>query len=206
MSIGQHLDNIESMVTSGRVRGTARTLVNIEAITEALNEARGSMPDYIKEAEAVLRQKEAILKQAELEARRIRTYADEEATTIRQLAEEQTNASLTSAREQSRKMIDQAEVIRVSEEQAEEIIHKAEKRAAAIIAKGEARVNGIISASEMEADERRPRRRQLRPGSLVRTRRARRRHVGPGADRDRHARQPVLETDRNLLHQLTRRP
>ena len=155
MSIGQHLDNIESMVTSGRVRGTARTLVNIEAITEALNEARGSMPDYIKEAEAVLRQKEAILKQAELEARRIRTYADEEATTIRQLAEEQTNASLTSAREQSRKMIDQAEVIRVSEEQAEEIIHKAEKRAAAIIAKGEARVNGLISASEMEADERR---------------------------------------------------
>ena len=51
MSIGQHLDNIESMVTSGRVRGTARTLVNIEAMTEALNEARGSMPDYIKEAE-----------------------------------------------------------------------------------------------------------------------------------------------------------
>ena len=155
MSIGQHLDNIESMVTSGRVRGTARTLVNIEAITEALNEARGSMPDYIKEAEAVLRQKEAILKQAELEARRIRTYADEEATTIRQLAEEQTNASLTSAREQSRKMIDQAEVIKMSEEEAEVIIQKAEKRAAAIIAKGEARVNGIISASEMEADERR---------------------------------------------------
>ena len=155
MSIGQHLDNIEAMITAGRVRGTARTLMNIDAITEALTEARNSMPDYIKESEAVLRQKEAIIKQAELEARRIRTYADEEATTIRQLAEEQTNASLTSAREQSRKMIDQAEVIRVSEEEADEIIQKAEKRAAAIIAKGEARVNAMISASEMELDERR---------------------------------------------------
>ena len=155
MSIGQHLETIEAMVNSGRVKGTARTLVNVDAVTEALNEARNALPDYIKEAEAVLRQKEAILKQAELEARRIRTYADEEATTIRQLAEEQSNASLSSAREQSRKMIDQTEVIKVSEEEADEIVQKAEKRAAAIIAKGEARANSIISASEMEADERR---------------------------------------------------
>ena len=155
MSIGQHLDKIEEMVTAGRVRGTARTLVNLDAINEALKEARGSMPDYIKEAEAVLRQKEAIIKQAELEARRIRTYADEEATTIRQLAEEQSNASLTSAREQSHKMIDKTEVVKVSEVKAEEIIQAAEKKAAGMIAKGEARVNSIISASEMEADERR---------------------------------------------------
>lgn len=94
MSIGQHLDNIEAMATSGRVKGTARTLVNLEAITEALNEARKALPDYMKESEAVLRQKEAIIKQAELEARRIRTYADEEATTIRQLAEEQDRKSV----------------------------------------------------------------------------------------------------------------
>ena len=155
MSIGQHLDNIESMVTSGRVRGTARTLVNMEAITEALNEARGSMPDYIKEAEAILRQKEAIIKQAELEARRIRTYADEEATTIRQLAEEQSNASLTSAREQSHKMIDKNEVVIASEAKAEEIVQVAEKKAAGMIKKADGRVDGIISASEVEADERR---------------------------------------------------
>ena len=155
MSIGQHLDNIEAMAAAGRVKGTARTLVNLEAITEALNEARNALPDYMKESEAVLRQKEAIIKQAELEARRIRTYADEEATTIRQLAEEQSNASLSSAREQSRKMIDQAEVIKASEEEADEVVQKAEKRAAAIIAKGESRANSIIAASEMEADERR---------------------------------------------------
>ena len=128
MSIGQHLDTIEEMVSAGRVRGTARTLVNIEAINEALNEARGSMPDYIKEAEAILRQKEAIIKQAELEARRIRTYADEEATTIRQIAEEQSNASLTSAREQSHKMIDKNEVVIASEAKAEEIVQVAEKK------------------------------------------------------------------------------
>ncbi len=155
MSMIDHVEKIESMVTSGRVPGTARSLVNLERITEVLSEMRADVPEQINEAQAVLRQKEAVLKQAEMEARRIRGYADEEATTIRQLAEEQSSSMLETSREEARKMVEASEVTKASHERANEIIQEAEAKAAQMIADAKQSVNGIIADAEQQAEERR---------------------------------------------------
>ncbi|MDP6666869.1 MAG: hypothetical protein QF357_05660, partial [Dehalococcoidia bacterium] len=133
MTLMSQLEDLEAMIAKGRVPGTARTLVNLTKITKIINGMKDDMPAQINEAEGIVRQQEAIIKQAELEARRVRAYADEEATTIRQLAEEQSNTLLTASREEAHRMVQETEIIRVANEQAAEIGADAEKRAANLI-------------------------------------------------------------------------
>jgi vacuolar-type H+-ATPase subunit E/Vma4 len=143
------------MIVKGRVPGTARTLVNLDKITAVIDEMKGEMPEQLNEAEGVVRQKDAIIKQAELEARRIRAYADEEATTIRQLAAEQSNTLLTTSQEEARTMIQDTEITRMANENATEIEADAQKRAGKLIDDAEGHVNGILNEAETSADSRR---------------------------------------------------
>ena len=121
MTLMAQLENMEAMIVKGRVPGTARTLVNQQKISAIIDEIKKHLPDEITEAEGVVRQKDAIIKQAEIEARRIRAYADEEATTIRQLAEEQSNTLLATSQEEAKKMVQDTEIIRKANENANEI-------------------------------------------------------------------------------------
>ena len=155
MTLMSQLEDLEAMIVKGRVPGTARTLVNLDKITAVIAEMKGEIPTQINEAEAVVRQKDAIIKQAELESRRIRAYADEEATTIRQLAEEQSNTLLTTSQEEARAMIQETEITRVANEEAVVIEADAQKRASRLIDDGESRVNGILNDAETSADSRR---------------------------------------------------
>jgi len=155
MTLMSQLEDLETMIVKGRVPGTARTLVNLDKITAVIAEMKGEIPTQINEAEAVVRQKDAIIKQAELESRRIRAYADEEATTIRQLAEEQSNTLLTTSQEEARAMIQETEITRVANEEAVVIEADAQKRASRLIDDGESRVNGILNDAETSADSRR---------------------------------------------------
>jgi hypothetical protein len=155
MTLMSQLEDLEAMIVKGRVPGTARTLVNLEKITAVIAEMKGEMPTQINEAEGVVRQKDAIIKQAELESRRIRAYADEEATTIRQLAEEQSNTLLTTSQEEARAMIQETEITRVANEEAVVIEADAQKRASRLIDDAESRVNGILNDAETSADSRR---------------------------------------------------
>ena len=155
MTLMSQLEDLEAIIVKGRVPGTARTLVNLEKITAAIAEMKGEMPTQINEAEGVVRQKDAIIKQAELEARRIRAYADEEATTIRQLAEEQSNTLLTTSQEEATKMVQETEITRVANEKATETDADAQNRAGKLIDDAENRVNGILHEAETAADARR---------------------------------------------------
>lgn len=155
MTLMSQLEDLEAMIVKGRVPGTARTLVNLDKITAVIAEMKGEIPTQINEAEAVVRQKDAIIKQAELESRRIRAYADEEATTIRQLAEEQSNTLLTTSQEEARAMIQKTEITRVANEEAVVIEADAQKRASRLIDDAESRVNGILNDAETSADSRR---------------------------------------------------
>ena len=83
MTLMSQLEDLEAMIVKGRVPGTARTLGNLEKITAAITEMKSDMPTQMSEAEGVVRQKDAIIKQAELEARRIRAYADDEFFSLR---------------------------------------------------------------------------------------------------------------------------
>ena len=155
MSIGEQLDKLETAVAGGRVPGTSRTLVNMNAVNQLISEIRGSLPEHVNEAEAVLRQKDGIIKQAELEARRIRAYADEEAMTIRQLAEEQSAASLEPARQQARGMVMTTEIVKAAEEESAGLLRRAEETASQVVADAEAEAERILSTTFHEADERR---------------------------------------------------
>ena len=155
MTVMSQLEDLEAMILKGRVPGTARTLVNLDKITSLINEMKTDMPTQINEAEGVVRQKDAIIKQAELEARRIRAYADEEATTIRQLAEEQSNTLLTTSQEESHKMVQDTEITRVANENAASIEADANLRAGKLIDDAESRVNGILNEAETSAESRR---------------------------------------------------
>ncbi len=155
MTIMTQLEDLEAMIAGGRVPGTARTLVNLEKVTTVINEMKVELPSQINEAEGIVRQKEAIIKQAELEARRIRAYADEEATTIRQLAEEQSSTLLTASQAEAHKMIENTEITRVARENAAETGDEAVRRAGKMIDDAEDRVNGILNEANTQADQRR---------------------------------------------------
>jgi len=154
MTLMSQLENLEAVIVKGRVPGTSRTLVNLDKITTVIDEMKAQMPDQFNEAEGVVRQKDAIIKQAELEARRIRAYADEEATTIRQLAEEQSNTLLTTSQEEARKMIQNTEIIQMANENAAEIESDAEKRTDKLIDDAEGRANVILNEAETSAGSR----------------------------------------------------
>ena len=155
MTLMAQLENLETMMVKGRVPGTARTLVNQQKISALINEMKTNLPDEITEAESVIRQKDAIIKQAEIEARRIRAYADEEATTIRQLAEEQSNTLLKTSQEEAKKMIQDTEITRKSNENAIEIESVANSRAGKVVDDAESRVNTILHDAGISAEERR---------------------------------------------------
>jgi len=155
MTLMEQLENLETMMVKGRVPGTARTLVNQQKISALINEMKKNLPDEITEAESIVRQKDAIIKQAEIEARRIRAYADEEATTIRQLAEEQSNTLLTTSQEEAKKMIQDTEISRKANENAIEIESVANSRAGKVIDDAESRVNTILHDAGISAEERR---------------------------------------------------
>ncbi len=155
MSVPDSLEKIESMIASGRVPGTSRSLVNIERISALLEEIKGGLPEHSNEAMGVVRQKDAILKQAEMEARRMRAYADEEATTIRQLAEEQSTAALTASKQQADSMITASEVVKASNERAAQVVREAEVKAQHILADAKNKLNAIVSEAEKQAEERR---------------------------------------------------
>ena len=155
MTLTAQLENLATMIVKGRVPGTARTLVNQRKISALINEMKKHLPDEITEAEGVVRQKDAIIKQAEIEARRIRAYADEEATTIRQLAEEQSNTLLTTSQEEAKKMIQGTEITRKANENAIEIESVANTRAGKLIDDAESRVNTILHDAGISSEERR---------------------------------------------------
>ncbi len=155
MTLMAQLEKLETMMVKGRVPGTARTLVNQQKISALINEMKKNLPDEITEAESIVRQKDAIIKQAEIEARRIRAYADEEATTIRQLAEEQSNTLLTTSQEEAKKMIQDTEISRKANENAIEIESVANSRAGKVVDDAESRVNTILHDAGISAEERR---------------------------------------------------
>jgi vacuolar-type H+-ATPase subunit H len=155
MASMDHIAKLEEMLNSGRVPGTARTLVNLEKIGEVITELKRELPSQVNDAQTVLRQKEAILKQAELEARRIRAYADEEATTIRQLAEEQSKSQIETTSREAEAMVTDSEVVKAAERRAEEIEQEAQEKASKIISEAQGKLNQILAGAEKDAGERR---------------------------------------------------
>ena len=167
MSIAELVEQLEAEFVGGnRLPGTSRRLININDASRLIEALRTQLPEEIAEAQGIVRQKEGILKQAELEARRMRQYADEEATSIRETAEEKSTAAMDAAQQQAIRMIEETEVLRAAERRAEEIIANAEEKSRAIIdvaeeeagsriAEADAKIGREVAAVDAEISSRR---------------------------------------------------
>ena len=149
MSIVEIISQLEAEISGGnKVPGTSRRLVSVENTARLIEEIRDNLPEELSDAQGVMRQKESIIKQAELEARRIRAYADEEATTIRETAEEKANAATSAAEQRATQMLEETEVFKAAERRAEEIIATAEEKSRAIIDTAEEEAGNRISIAD----------------------------------------------------------
>jgi len=153
-SILDHIERLGNMIASApRMRGTSRCLVNIEKLNETMAAIKASLPSEMEDAQSIVRQKESVIKQAELEARRIRAYADAEAKTIREIAEKRTRAATEAAERQNRHMIEETDVYGLARERAVQIQEEAYTAAGTIIENAEIQARTIIAAAHEQIKE-----------------------------------------------------
>ena len=111
------IDRLEALIeTSKAVPVSGNALVDKKKVTELLDQLRLAIPQEIRAAEEVLSQKDHILNQALLEARRTKSQAEDE----------------------YRDRLDQNELVVVAENRAEETLREAEQQADRLLRQSEA--------------------------------------------------------------------
>ena len=91
------------MNTSSKVPATGRTIVDGKKMQELLDQLRLSVPQDIKASQEIIQKKDAIINQAQLEARRIRGSVEEEFN-----ARVEQSEVLNTARQRADEMIEDA--------------------------------------------------------------------------------------------------
>ncbi|MBR92415.1 MAG: hypothetical protein CL903_06435 [Dehalococcoidia bacterium] len=155
MNILEKIDELKNLVQGNKIPATGRSMINVENFTEQIDEIKSLIPSEVSESEGIIRQKEAIIKQAEDEAKRIRGYADEEAVKINDNATNKAESLIQNAKEEAYKMITNTEIVIASKNAAQEIEDKANKEAESIIEQGKNEANSIINDAEKMSDDRR---------------------------------------------------
>ncbi|MQG09272.1 MAG: hypothetical protein FI675_02475 [SAR202 cluster bacterium] len=155
MNILEKIDELKNLVQGNKIPATGRSMINVENFTEQIDEIKSLIPSEVNESEGIIRQKEAIIKQAEDEAKRIRGYADEEAVKINDNATNKAESLIQNAKEEAYKMITNTEIVIASKNAAQEIEDKANKEAESIIEQGKNEANSIINDAEKMSDDRR---------------------------------------------------
>ncbi|MGI6606409.1 MAG: ATPase [Peptococcia bacterium] len=105
MDILQLLDEFENMVEeSSRIPMTSKLIINEDILYTYLDKLRAMLPESIREAEWIIREKERIIQEAEKDGRTI----------------------LESANSKLQKITDETEIVRMAKSQGEEIIKNAQ--------------------------------------------------------------------------------
>lgn len=108
MDVFQQLDRIEDLIVSSKhVPFSSSVMVNETEIFELLDEFRSSLPEELKQARWMVKEKQEIMEEARKEAERIREEAQEE----------------------RRRLIDDTEIIKAAKAEAEKIIEEAQAQA-----------------------------------------------------------------------------
>ena len=68
MTVKEDLDRLQNYLISHKVKGTNRSLINIEECVEIIKSIHSIIPNSLDESEIIVRQKESIIEQAEEEA------------------------------------------------------------------------------------------------------------------------------------------
>ena len=147
MQNGQIANELKALATNGtRVPGfRGKVMVEIDSLM-MLSNALGNvtMPDELREASEVLKMKESILNQAYLEAKRIRSSAEEEASTV-----------TTKAHQDYASKVDDSEVLRRAEEISKEMQEEAGYESQQILQDAQRKAYRIMNEAENAAMARR---------------------------------------------------
>ena len=112
MDIINVMDRLEALVnTSSKVPATRSKLVDEEKISELLEQMRLAIPQDMRAAQEVIERKDAILNQAQVDARRVRREAEDEFAT----------------------RLDQNELMAAARKRAEELDQDIERKAARLM-------------------------------------------------------------------------
>ena len=142
MEISNIAAELESLATNGsRVPGfRRRALVDIDRLMKLGGELRNSVPVSIREAEEVIKQKDSILNQTNMEAHRIKESATNEAMVLTSAAKREHEAK-----------VDQSEILKSAGERAEKIKDDAMKERHHIIQAAKKKAYLVIERAESAA-------------------------------------------------------
>ncbi|MBI2166214.1 MAG: hypothetical protein HYU29_07430 [Chloroflexi bacterium] len=108
MEILTLIDRLENLVTSAsRVPATHKVILDLERVLSLVDQLRLGVPKDVQDAEQILAKKETLLNHALMEARRIKTSAEEE----------------------SRSRVDQSEIVKGANRRAEQTLAEAKAKA-----------------------------------------------------------------------------
>jgi len=117
MDIVNVIDRLEALVnTSRRVPATRARLVDAEKVVELVEQLRLAIPQDVRSAQEVIEKKDNILNQAQIDARRTRSEAEEEfkarldQNDLNVAARRQSEETISEAEIKADRMIEQAEV------------------------------------------------------------------------------------------------
>ena len=145
-AIDSILDDLDELArTATRVPGMRKkAMVDSRRLDTIISELRESVPHDVLEAGEVLKQKESIVNQAYLEAKRLRETANQEAAAV-----------TTAARNEHASMIDETEIVRAAEIKGSEIKDEAHRQANDIVQEARQQAFGLVDDAESTASDRR---------------------------------------------------
>ena len=139
------LDDLEASIQSAnKVPGIGnKAMVDIKKLKSIYDALSQSIPEEILEASEVIKQKESIINQAYLEAKRTKEIAQQESASIND-----------KARGEYDQKVSDSEVTRGAELKSEEIISEANAKATGIVQESQTEAGQIVDKAQTEATQR----------------------------------------------------
>ena len=139
------LDDLEASIqTANKVPGIGnKAMVDIKKLKSIYDALSQSIPEEILEASEVIKQKESIINQAYLEAKRTKEIAQQESASIND-----------KARGEYDQKVSDSEVTRGAELKSEEIISEANAKATGIVQESQTEAGQIVDKAQTEATQR----------------------------------------------------
>ena len=146
MDILEVTEELKSLAETGtRVPGFRRkVLVDTDRLMALGEELRSSVPANMEEAKEILNQKESIINLAYLEAKRIKSAAEQEVSAI-----------TAAARHEHETKVDETEIVKAAEVKGQEIRDEAMAEAEQIVQEAQRRAYRILNEAETVANNRR---------------------------------------------------
>lgn len=145
MGISEIIEQLEGIAAGGtRMPGMKKVMVDAERLIEIVAVLRDSLPVEIQEANEIVRQKDSIINQTLLEARRIKEDAESEAESI-----------MTTAKDEHESRVGDTEVLKAAGDKADEINQQALQDAQQIVQGAQRKAYTITDEAEVISGERR---------------------------------------------------